>query len=533
MTRVRRVAALSAVASLILVSRASAQTATWPSESPPRPLAARDVKFPPYELRTLPNGMQVVVVMHHEQPAVSLRLIVRAGSAQDPAGKVGVASLAATLLDQGTTARTAAQIADTIDSVGGDSDTGAGRDLSHAHILVMKDSFDLGMNLLADEVRNPSFAEVEIDRQRQQILSALKVSYDDPEYIANIVFDRLVYGFNPYGAPSSGTPDSLPRITRADLQAFHQRWYVPNNCLLAVVGDVTADEAFAAVNRAFGDWAKREVPTDTATDPPQPTRRMIVVDKPDAVQTEVRVGHLGIPRRQNDYMAMDLAIKILGGEGANRLHRVLRMERSLTYGASAEMETLKRAGEFVAITNTRSEATGEVLRLIVEQFNRLRLERVNEQELADAKAYLTGNFPLRIETPDDIALQVLNVLFYDLPVEELDTYRQRVNAVSADDIARVANVYVRPDRLSVVLVGNAKAFVNQLKAVGFDKYEVVPADDLDLTTVDLRRRTSTGDGIQVALKTIVRRGETVIPERTLTDVQINVPLDEAPFKRPA
>jgi zinc protease len=493
MIRVRRVAAMAAVAFLLLISRGWAQVAAWPSESPPRPLAAHDVKFPPYELRTLPNGMQLVVVMHHEQPAVSIRLIVRAGSAQDPAGKAGVASLAAALLDQGTTTRTAGQIADTIDSVGGDGDTGAGRDLSYAHILVMKDSFDLGMRLLADEVRNPSFAEAEIERQRQQMLSALKVSYDDPEYMANVVFDRLVYGFNPYGAPSSGTPDSLPRITQADLQAFHQRWYAPNNCLLALVGDVTADEAVATVTRAFGDWARREVPTDTAADPPQPTRRVIIVDNPALVQTEVRVGHLGIARKQNDYMAMDLAIKILGGEGANRLHRVLRMERGLTYGASAEMETLKRAGEFVAITNTRSEATGEVLRLIVEQFNRLRLERVNEQELADAKAYLTGNFPLRIETPDDIAMQVLNVLFYDLPVEELQTYRQRVNAVSVDDIARVANGYLRPDRLSVVLVGNAKAFVSQLKAVGFDRYEVIPAGDIDLTTVDLRRHPAMGD----------------------------------------
>ncbi len=488
----RRLAVLTAAVSLLLVPGASAQTATWPSETPPRPLPAHDVQFPPYQLRTLPNGMQVVVVMHREQPAVSLRLIVRAGSAQDPAGKAGVASLAATLLDQGTATRTAGQIADLIDSVGGTSDTGAGRDLSHAHLFVMKDSFDLAVSLLADEVRHASFAEAEIERQRQQMLSALKVSYDDPEYLANIVFDRLVYGFNPYGTPSNGTPESLGRITRADLQAFRDRWYVPNNCMMAVVGDVTADDAFAAVTRAFGDWAKRDVAADTGVDPPQPTRRVIVVDNPDLVQTEVRVGHLGIPRKQNDYMALDLAIKILGGEGANRLHRVLRMQRGLTYGASAEMETLKRAGQFVAITNTRSEATGEVLRLIVEEFNRLKLQRVNEPELVDAKAYLTGHFPLRIETPDDIAMQVLNVLFYDLPVEELQTYRQRVNAVTVDDIARVANTYLRPDRLSVVLVGNARAFVGQLKAVGFDTYDVIPASDIDLTTVDLRRRAAVG-----------------------------------------
>ena len=497
MIRACRLAVLTAAVSLAWIAAARAQTTTWPSEPPPRPLPAHDVQFPPYQLRTLPNGMQVVVVMHHEQPAVNVRLIVRAGSAQDPAGKAGVAALAATLLDQGTTTRTAGQIADVIDSVGGDGDTSAGRDLSYARVRVMNDSFDLAMTLLADEVRTPAFAEAEIDRQRQQILSALKVSYADPEYLANIVFDRLVYGLNPYARPTNGTPDSLPGITRADLQAFHDRWYVPNNCILAIVGDVTVDEAFASVSRAFGDWARRDVPADAIVDPPQPARRVVVIDNPNLVQTEVRVGHLGIPRKQNDYMAMDLAIKILGGEGANRLHRVLRMERGLTYGASAEMETLKRAGEFVAITNTRSEATGEVLRLIVEEFNRLRAQRVNEQELAEAKAYLTGNFPLRIETPDDIAMQVLNVLFYDLPIEELQTYRQRVSAVTADDIARVANAYLRPDRLAVVLVGNAKAFVNQLKAVGFDQYDVIPASDIDLTTGDLRRRVVVGDSARL------------------------------------
>jgi len=510
MTACRRVAALVACA-VLLARSGSAQNAAWPSQSPPRPLPAHDIKFPPYELRTLQNGMQVVVVMHHEQPAVSLRLIVRAGSAQDPAGKTGLASLVASLLDQGTATRTAAQIADLLDSVGGDSSTGAGRDLSFAHVLVMKDSFDLGVNLLADEIRNPSFADEEIERQRRQMLSALKVRYDDPGYIADIVFDRLVYGFNPYGAPSDGTPESLPRITRADLQAFHRHWYAPNNCLLALVGDVVAEEAFAAATQAFGDWPKRDVPADTASEPPPPGRRVLVVDKPDAVQTEVRVGQLGVPRKLIDYTALDLAINILGGEGANRLHRVLRMERGLTYGASAEMETLKRAGEFVAVTNTRSEATGEVLRLVVEQFNRLRSERVGEQELADAKAYLAGNFPLRIETPDAIALQVLNVLFYELPVDELHTYRERVNAVSVGDIARVAGAYLRPDSLSVVLVGNAKAFVPQLKAVGFDKYEIIPAADIDVTTVDLRRPAGgtdmtpqTGDSARAVLERAIR-----------------------------
>src|SRR5262249_18118967 len=179
--------------------------------------------------------------------------------------------------------------------------------------------------------------------------------------------------------------------------------------------------------------------------------------------------------------------RILGGEGSNRLHQVLRTDRALTYGAQASFDTLKRAGDFEAQTNTRSEATGEVLRLIVDEFWRLQRERVSERELADAKAYLTGSFPLTIETPDAIAMQVLNVLFYDLPVEQLQTFRERVNVVTVDDIQRVARTYLRPDRLSIVLVGNAAAFSSQLKGVGFGTFETVELANLDLTAADFKR----------------------------------------------
>jgi hypothetical protein len=212
------------------------------------------------------------------------------------------------------------------------------------------------------------------------------------------------------------------------------------------------------------------------------------------VQTEVRVGHLGIQRRHQEYMALNLAIRILGGEGSNRLHQVLRTERGLTYGAQADMDTLKESGDFEAETNTRSEATGEVLRLIIDEFWRLQRERVSERELENAKAYMTGSFPLTIETPDQIAMQVLNVVFYGLPLEQLQTFRDRVNAVTVDDIQRVARAYLKPDRLSIVLVGNAAAFAPQLKGVGFAQFETVDLDNLDLTAVNFQRATRAAAG---------------------------------------
>ena len=498
MTRGLRVAALLLFSSICLTGAGRAQAPDWPSERPPRPLPARDVKFPPYAMRTLPNGLQVVAVSHHEQPAVSLRLLVRAGGAQDPPEKPGVASLAAALLDQGTATRSAERIAQTIDSIGGLLGTGSGTDLTFVNAVVMKDSFDVALDLVSDVARNAAFAPHEVELQRKQMLSGLQVSYDDPEYLAGVVFDRLVYGFHPYGRPDAGTPESIASITRDDLVRFHKTWFGASNAILAIVGDVTAEEAFAGALRAFGDWERSSTTADKPIDAPTPTRRVIVVDRPGAVQTEIRIGHTALARKHPDYLALDLAIKILGGEGGNRLHRVLRSERGLTYGAAADLNALKDAGSIIAESDTRSETTGEALRLMVDEMWRLQRQRVSERELADAQAYLTGSFPLTIETPGAIALQILNALFYGLDLQELQTFRERVNGVTVDDIQRVARAYLHPDRLSIVLVGDASLFQEQLAPLGFDRFERIPVTDLDLTSTSLRRRraaaaSGTGD----------------------------------------
>jgi hypothetical protein len=275
------------------------------------------------------------------------------------------------------------------------------------------------------------------------------------------------------------------RITRDDLVAFHRTYFVPNNTIIGVVGDLTSDEAFAAGERVFGDWVAAELPEPEVPEPPPPTRRVVVIDRPGAVQTEIRAGNIAIPRRHPDYMALNLATKILGGEGSNRLHRVLRSERALTYGAAADLITRQHSGDIEAETDTRTEATGEALRLMVDEFWRLQRERVQQGELAGAQAYLTGHFPLTIETPNAIAQQILNSLFYELDLAELDTYRERVTAVDVDDIQRVATEYLKPDRMSVVLVGDASAFTDELSALGFGDYELISLDDLDLSSPTL------------------------------------------------
>lgn len=489
----RRAAQVLALVLLVnaAAAPAAAQVANWPSERPPRPLAPRPVDFPSYHMKTLANGLQVVVVPHHEQPALTLRLYVRAGSAQDPEGKAGLAALAGTLLDQGTTTKTAEQIATSIDSIGGAMGVGSGADLTFLTVAVMRNSFDTGLALLSDVARNPAFAVEEIERQRQQIQSSLQVSREDPDYIAAVVFSRLVYGFHPYGRPDTGTEASLNSITREDLLAFHKRWFGANNAVLAIVGDMNPDDAFAGAEKAFGSWGKVDVTAVKPVEPPPPTRRTVLIDRPGSVQTEIRVGNIALPRSHPDFLALDVAAKILGGEGGNRLYRVLRSERGLTYGAAANLVARKDAGHIVADTDTRTETTGEALRLMVDEIHRLQRQRVDPRELEAAQAYLTGSFPLTIETPDAIATQVLNAVVYGLDLAELETYRERVNAITPDDIQRVARQYLHPDRLSIVLVGDGSRIMKDLAGVGFDRVERIPIGDLDLTAPELRRSGST------------------------------------------
>ena len=472
-----------------LVRRAGQSRVEWPRENPPRPLPARPVTFPPYELRKLANGMQVVIVQQHEQPMISVRMIIKAGAAHDPTGKHGLAMLTATLLDQGAGSRTAEQIAEQIDFIGGALGTGAGTDLTNVNAVVMNDSYSIALDLVADVVQRPTFAPEEIERQRAQALSALKVSAEDPEAVAGAVIDRLIYGFHPYGMPGNGTAESLTSLTREDFVDFHRKYFVPNNALMAIVGDINAADAMAGLEKYFGSWKPGEVPAQTVTEPPEATRRVIVVDKKDAVQTEIRVGHIAIPRKHADYEAVDQAVKILGGEGANRLQQVLRSQKQLTYGASADLDTYKMAGAVIAETDTQTSNTAEALRVVVDEFTRLQRERVYDEELLGAQNYMVGHFPLTIELPDAIAVQVLNQLFYELPVEDLPRYRERALRVTPDEIQRVARWFVRPAQLSVVLVGDADKFVGDLKGVGFGNFERIPIERLDLLAADFLKRT--------------------------------------------
>jgi len=476
------------VMAVVLGWHATAIAQTAKPQQPPPPQPLRPLQFPAFEQRTLPSGLRVVIIEHHEQPAVSLRLIMKAGAIYDPADKPGLAQATAALLDQGTKTRSAQDIAKAIDFVGGQLSAGAEWDATHASAAVTSDQLDLGMELLADIVLNPAFKDEEIDRWRKQTLSGLQVQMEDPKFLAAAAFNRLIFGHHPYAQPLGGTPESVRALTREDLVRFHKSYYLPNVSIIAVVGDVKPADAFAKIERHFGRWEKgAEAPLPTFNVPQRGTPHIVVLDKPDAVQTEIRVGHVGIARTDPDYFTAQVFDTILGGSSQGRLYVEIRSKRGLTYGAYSGLAERLQPGFFWATTYTKTESTVETVGVILDELKRMQTELVPASELDARKAYLTGGFPLRIETPDGIATQVLDAMLYGYDKSYLETYRDRINSVTAEQVKAFANEKIHPDRVVMVLVGNASAFEADLKQK-FPAYEKIAYNEIDLMRPDLKRK---------------------------------------------
>jgi len=470
--------ALALVATSVTAQSASKQT-------PPPPKPAKEIHFPAFEEKTLGNGLRVVVIEQHETPSLSLQLLVPAGKVHTPPGKAGLADATAALIREGTATRSSQQIAQTIDSVGGELNTVATLESGFATVRATSDQLDLGLDLLSDVVLRPSFPAEELERWRSQTLSGLQIQQADPNYIADAAFERLVTGGHPYGQPAAGTPESVKGLTRDDLVAFHKRQYVPNGSILAIVGDVKAADAFARAERSFGGWPKGETPGIPQVKQAEAKRQIVIVDKPDAVQTQIRVGEVGLAYRDPDHFAAEVYDAVVGSSSNSRLYEEVRRKRGLSYGAFSEFRMPSEPGWFVASTFTKTESTAEALGLVLEVLEGMGKTPVPAAELEARKTYLTGAFPLEIETPDGIAAKVLEAMKFGYGREYLESYRDKLGAVTADQLRDFAARRLHPDRLLIVLVGNAKTFAADVEK-RFGKPEVIPAAELDLLQPGLR-----------------------------------------------
>lgn len=458
------------------------------SQMPPAG-APKAFDFPGAAEKTLPNGLRVFVVTDRSQPSLTAKLVIlSAGSIKDPQGAPGVAQMAANMLTQGTAKRSARDIAEAIDFIGGSLTAMAGKDSTQVSLDVVKKDANIGLDLMSDVVLHPSFKEDELERQRQQLLSNLTVNYSDPDYLATLVFNRALYGASPYGWPEEGTPDTVKRFDTAQLAKFHDANYAPNQSLLAFAGDVTPEEAFALAEKYFGGWAKIDV---TAAPPAEPTPisglHIWLIDKPDAVQTQVRVGKLGIRRADPNYIPLLVTNRIFGGGYNSRLNTEVRVKKGLTYGAYSSFNPHRYAGGFDVATFTRTSATVDATKLVVDLIAKMSTGDVTPQEMDFARDYLAGVYPIESETAEQVADRVLSAAAYELPGDYNRTYPDRVRAVMSGQVSDMAQKYLTANDLDLVLAGNVSAFRDELKkAFPNATYEEIPFDQVDVLAPSLR-----------------------------------------------
>jgi zinc protease len=407
------------------------------------------------------NGMTVLVLEQHYLPIVEIHALIKAGSAQDPPEKAGVANLTASLLDEGTTTRSSKQLAEQIDFVGGSLEAKASEDFITATARVLKKDVDLGFSLLADILLHPAFQKQEFERIRAQLLGEMASDNDDPGHVAMKAFNQLVFHGHPYRWPVNGTEDTLSKVTLADVQAFYAKEYQPSQVILTIVGDVTAEQATTLVQTHFGSWKKGTASPRNIKDPSPIKRKTVQLIDKDLTQSTIILGHGGIQRAHPDFYAVTVMNYILGAGGfSSRLMDSIRDKQGLAYGIMSHFDARLLPGSFWINLQTRTEATNQAIAGVLAELKNIREAPVSDQELAEAKSFLMGSFPLRFDTTAKLAQVLAQVEFYGMGFEYFSQYPKWIERVTKEDVQRVAKQYLDPQRYALVVVGNlAKAKV--------------------------------------------------------------------------
>ena len=399
------------------------------------------------------NGMILLIQDQPTLPIVTVNVLVKAGAVLDPDAKGGLAYMVAGMLDEGTKTRSANQLAQEIEFLGAEFSAKATNDFATATLRVLKKDADHGFTLLADILMNPVFAEHEVTRLRSELLGELQGEKDDPGTVAGKAFDEIIFKGHPYRRPTNGDEKTVAKITRQDIVAFHDKFYRPNRTIMAIVGDIRESEALTLVKKHFGKWAKKEVSLPPFSSP-EPLQKSVLklIDK-DLTQATVALGHVGIDRRNPDFYAVAVMNYILGGGGfSSRLVNRIRDEQGLAYDVDSGFEANVMPGPFSVRLQTRNAAANQAIAGALAEIRRIRTEPVSDQELADAKAYLIGSFPLRLDTTGKLAGLLTVVELHSLGLSYFDDYPKAIAAVTKEDILRVAQKYINPALYALVVV---------------------------------------------------------------------------------
>ncbi|HEV2864696.1 MAG TPA: insulinase family protein [Pyrinomonadaceae bacterium] len=425
--------------------------------------------LPAAQRRKLSNGLEVVVVEHHELPVVSFNLVTKMGAAGDPSGKAGLASLTADMIDEGTATRDSLAISDQLARIGSSLQVAAGWDSTTASMRTLTRHMDRALEIYSDVITNPAFPDKELQRLRAQRLAALRQQRDDPNSVAGLVFQTVLYGReHPYGHPLTGDEASLQSLTGEDVRGFYDKFFRPNNSALIVVGDVKPDQVVAKLEKAFAAWKSAHVPAvDVSAAPVQREHGQIfIVDRPGSVQSVIQIGQVAVPRSSPDYFPLFVMNRILGGSSSARINLNLREDKGYTYGAQSGFSFRRGAGPFIAAAPVQGFSTKESVAEFMKEIRGIRGEiPVTQAELEAAKQAIVRGFARNFETPDQIASQFELIVTYDLPDTYFNTYVERVQAVTLEDVNRVANRHLQPDRMAVVVVGDRSKIEQGLRSL--------------------------------------------------------------------
>lgn len=455
--------------------------------APPAPLPVRPAQFPPFQRATLPNGLQLIVVSNPRHPLISMSMAFPAGAAHDPAGKSGLSEMVASLITKGAGPRDAEAVAEAIEGAGGSFVASAGADFLTVNVGVLTENATLGMGLLADAVMRPRFDSSEVELFRTQKLSSLQLDLSQPATIAAQAFARELYGAHPYGR--SADARSVGSITRADLAAFHRARLVPGGALLVLAGDITLERARTLAGAAFSGWTgAAPAATSTAAPPTRTATEIVLVHRPGSVQSNILIGNLTWGPGDARHYAATLGNKILGGGADARLFQVLREQKGWTYGAYSSLTRYRGTGYFSATAEVRTEVTDSSITEMLAQLRRVRSEIAPESEFEAAKSSLVGRFPLQVETSAQVAAQVSTAQLLGLPADYVQTYRQRLAAVTAAGARDAVGAAIQPDRALIVVVGDGAKLHDRLRAIA--PVRLVSADGATMAASDLVARST-------------------------------------------
>ena len=443
------------------------QTEIFRSQAP-APLPPRPISIPTPSETTLRNGLSLVVVEDSRLPLVSYRLAFPVGGAFDPPGLPGLTDLLAGLLPEGTRSRTSKEIADEVARMGASLSAGATSDYTLVGASALSEFNDSILGLMAEVILEPSFPENEVELAKQNTKESLRQQRAQPSFLASEMVARVMFGDHPYSIVAP-TPESIDRSSRDDFVEFHRSKLVPNNAFLIVVGDVRYDDIVSRVESLFSTWESGEKVVANFPAPPVRTKRTAyLVDRPRSAQSNIVIANSGITRTSPDYFPIMLMHTVLGATASSRLFMNLREDKGYTYGAYTNLDARRTAGTFRATAEVRTPVTGPSLKEFFYELERIGNEPVSDKEISDAKSYLTGVFPIRLETQEGLTDQLVQIKMLNLPNDYLDTYRERIQAVTVEDIQRVARKYVKPDEAALIVVGDGRLVMEQIEPYADD-----------------------------------------------------------------